>query len=115
MFHCPIASLIPFESLTLSNLYIDAKHITSAPASICFRLIQLNSLRHNPRKINIIVIIINIPAVHLRKKILQSSEHPLEGRESESGIATTPSPPTDGCFFFAPFLGFEHIVANNEK
>lgn len=78
MFHCPIASLIPSESTTLSNLYIDAKHITSAPALICFLLIQLNLLQHNPHNINIIVVIINILAVPVEKKILQASENPLE-------------------------------------
>lgn len=69
MFHCPIASLIPSESTTLSNLYIDAKHITSAPALICFLLIQLNLFQYNPHNINIIVIIINIFAVPVEKNI----------------------------------------------
>lgn len=68
MFHCPIASLIPSESTTLSNLYIDAKHITSAPALICFLLIQLNLFQYNPHNINIIVIIINIFCCACRKK-----------------------------------------------
>lgn len=42
MFQGPVAALIPAESIKLSNLYIDAKHIASLLTLICFMLIQLN-------------------------------------------------------------------------
>lgn len=60
MFQCRVAALIPAESIKLSNLDIDGKHIVSLLTVICFILIQLNWLQHNPFKINTIAVTINI-------------------------------------------------------
>lgn len=65
MFQCPVAALIPAESIKLSNLYIDAKHIVSLLTLICFMLIQLNLLQHDPGKINTVAVMINIAAMCL--------------------------------------------------
>lgn len=65
MFQCPVAALIPAENIKLSNLYIDAKHIVSLLTLICFMLIQLNLLQHDPGKINTVAVMINIAAMCL--------------------------------------------------